>query len=178
MAAESTYIKTSTMGTLVITDGGAVSLTLLYDRGDVSVGALQHKLNEHVKIERRGKFVSNAYGARIYPAFNFSCYVGNVVGSSGVAPGTPIEMLTALGAYSGNTNVAGVGRPTTVNLRITFSGTAFGDTANETLTANNVFCSLQFAEAMDGNTLTITGEVLTSVVCVNSSNTVTFSQIA
>jgi hypothetical protein len=177
MAAESSYVKTNTMGTLVISDGGAVTLTMLYDRGDVSVGPIQHKLNEHVKIERRGKFVSNAYGARIYPSFSFSCYVGNIVGSSGVAPGTPTEMLTALGAYAANTNVAGTGRPTTVNLTLTMEGTNFGDTADETLRGNNVFCSIQFAEAVDGNTLTITGEVLTSVVATNSANVVTFSQI-
>lgn len=177
MAAESGYMKTSTMGTVVVDNGAGVSLTFLYDRGDVSVGPLSHRLNEHKIIQRRGKPVSNAYGDATFPNFNFSCFVGNIIGSTGVAPGTPAEMFTALGAYSGNGSVAGTGRPTTVNITLTMSGVPFGDAANETLKGTNVFVTMQFAESMDGNTLSLTGTVITSVTAVNGSNTVVFQHI-
>ena len=102
MAAESSYVKTNTMGTLTILDGGAVTLALLYDRGDVQIGTLKARLNAVKAIERRGKWVSDAYAERVYPAFSFSCYVGNIVGGTAIAPGTPAEMLTGLGAYAAN----------------------------------------------------------------------------
>lgn len=180
MAAESSYIKTATMGTLRIADGTGtpVTLDMAYDKGDLSISGLAPKLNEHVKIERRGRFVSNAYGARVYPQVSFSCFVGNLAGSSTSAPGTPLEILTALGCYNANISVAGTGRPVTVSLRLTIEGTNFGDAADETVTLNNVFCTMAFNEAMDGHTLAITGECLGSVVIVNSVNSVTLSQIA
>lgn len=178
MAAESSYIKNNTMGLVRLgSASNAVTLDLAYDKGDVTISNLGPKLNEHVKIERRGKFVSNAFGARVYPQVSLSMFVGNLAGSSATAPGTPLEMLTALGAYSANVSAAGTGRPVTVNVRLTIEGTNFGDTADETVTLNNVYCTMAFNEAVDGYTLAITGEVLGSVVIVNSANTVTIDQI-
>ena len=181
MAAESSYVKTNTMGTLTILDGGAVTLALLYDRGDVQIGTLKARLNAVKAIERRGKWVSDAYAERVYPAFSFSCYVGNIVGGTAIAPGTPAEMLTGLGAYAANTNVQGIGanRPWAVNARLAWTGASFGDSANETCTVNNLAdIAMSFAEAADGNVLSITGSIRTSVVVVNGTNTVTFQQIA
>jgi hypothetical protein len=181
MAAESGYMKTATMGTLRISDGGAVFLDLLYDRGDLAIGTLKSRLNVVKALERRGKWVSDAYGERVYPAISFSCFMGNIVGSSGIAPGTPTEMLTALGAYVGNTNVQGTGanRPLAANLRLTMAGVPFGEPFSETMTANNVGdISMDFAESMDGNTLSFTGLVRTNVTVVNAANTVIFQQIA
>lgn len=180
MAAESSYIKTNTMGSIVLSDatGTPVTLALAYDKGDLSISGLGPKLNEHVKIERRGRFVSNAHGARVYPQVSLSLFVGNQVGSSDTAPGTPLEFLTALGAYDANVSVAGTGRPVTVTITLTIEGTNFGDTADETIVLSNVYCTMAWNEAVEGNTLAITGEVLGSVVFDNATNTVTLAEIS
>lgn len=179
MAAESAFIKLSTSGAIQLRDGTGtpVTLTLSYDKGDGSLGPLADKLNESVKIERRGRFVSHGYGARIYPQVSFSAWCGNLVGSSASAPGTPTEFAAKLGAYSANTGTLGAGRPYTIDIRWTVEGTDPGDTADETITAEDVRCQITWNEAMDGNSIAISGEVLGNVVVVNSSNTVTFAQI-
>lgn len=180
MAAPSAVVKTAVLGSLTIADGTGtpVTLSVPYTRGDLTIGPLGPKLNELVKIEARGKFLTAAYGARVYPAMSFSAWCPNVVGSSTSAPGTLAEFLAALGAYSANVSTLGTGRPVAVKLTFTIEGTNLGDSADETIVANDVYCTINFAEAMDGNTLSIAGEVLGTVVVTNSTGTITYSQIS
>jgi hypothetical protein len=182
MAAESAYVKTNIMGVIQLRDGTGtpVTLNMSYDKGDLSCGPLADKLNEEVAIERRGKFVSLAHAARIYPDLSFTAFVGNIVGSSTSAPGTPTEFLTKLGAYSANVSTLGSGTamPYTVDVRLTIEGTNFGDTADETFTAEDVRCRISFSESADGYSISVTGKVYGSVIAVNSANTVTFAQIS
>jgi hypothetical protein len=107
-------------------------------------------------------------------------FVGNIVGSSTSAPGTPTEFLTKLGAYSANVSTLGSGTamPYTVDVRLTIEGTNFGDTADETFTAEDVRCRISFSESADGYSISVTGKVYGSVIAVNSANTVTFAQIS
>ena len=181
MAAESSYIKTNISGTIVLSDGTGtpVTLTLAYDRGDLAISPLQEKLNELVKIERRGKFVSHAYGARVYPTVSFSVYSGNVVGGTTTAPGTPTEFVTFTGSYAANLGTLGTGRPKTVDMVITIEGTNFGDADDEVITLNDVYITGAWSEAADGNTISFTGEVLGAIGLDNGTNSaVSLAQIS
>jgi hypothetical protein len=182
MAAPSTQVKTNTYGTLTLRDGTGtpVTLALTYDKGDISISNMAAELNEMVPIERRGKLIAIAHGGRMYPEFSFTAFLGNIVGSDAVAPGTLIEFMGRKGAYSGNVSTLGSGtvRPYTVDLIWDIEGTNFGDTADERIVAEDCRCVWSVTEAQDGNTVSISGTVYGNVVSTNNTNTVTLSQIA
>lgn len=178
MAAPSSYIKTAALGSLTLSDGTGTPVTLVvpYTRGDLTIGPLPPKLNELVKIEARGDFISAAYGARVYPQIAFSAWLPNVVGSDTTAPGTLAEFAAGLGAYAANISALGSGHPMAVNVTWTVEGSNFGDSADETVVCNKVFLVVNIAEGMEGNTISVTGEVLGTVVVTNSTGTITYQQ--
>lgn len=180
MAAESSFIKSNVQGVLTLSDGTGtpVTLALAYDLGDVEIGPLQEELNEAVKIERRGKFVGLQRGKRVYPTIKFSAWCGNVVGGSSSAPGTPTEFATKKGAYAANISTLGANRKYTCKIALAIEGTNFGDAADETVTCNDVVCSITWKEGSEGNMISIEGEILGTIVSVNSTNTVTYAQVS
>lgn len=179
MAAESTFVKNNVLGTVVLKDGTGtpVTLTMTLDRGDIKVTRLSQKLNELVKIVRRGRRASFAHGERIFPALTFSGFIGNLVGSSSSAPGTPYEFVTNKGAYSANISTLGANRLYTVNVEITYEGTNYGDSADEKLTLNDCYFFQDFTEDMGGNYWSFSADVLGTVIHTNSTNTVTMQEI-
>lgn len=180
MAAESAFIKTNVQGTLTLRDGTGtpVTLAMSYDMGDVEIGPLMEELNEVVKIERRGKFVTLQRGKRVYPTIKFSAWCGNLVGGSTSAPGTPTEFATKKGAYSANVSTLGANRKYTIDIALAIEGTNFGDAADETITCEDVVCSITWKEGPEGNTISIDGEILGSIISTNSTNTVTYAQVS
>lgn len=180
MAAESSFMKSDIHGALSFLDGTGtpVTLALAYDQGNLECGPLADFLNELVKFTRRGKKVSFAHGERFFPTIKFSCLLGNVVGSSAVAPGTPTEFATAKGAYSANLSTLGTGRPITVGVKLTIEGTNFGDAQDEIFQANDCRLKMNFSEGSDGDKVSFEGEVLGTVVVTNGANIVTYNQIA
>lgn len=178
MAAASAYVKTNVMGTLTLIDGAGTSLTVPYEKGDLSVDGLAQSLNELVKHEARGNFISASYGNRRYPSMSFSAFATNLVGGTSSAPGTVYEFVTRSGAYAALVPTLGAGHPMTVDVRLTIEGSNFGDSADETITLHDVHVTASFQEATDGNSLSFSGEVLGEVVHVNNTNTVTIDEIA
>ena len=180
MAAESTFLKNNVLGSMQLIDGtgSPVTLSLLYDRGNIKCTNWSQTLNELVKMVRRGRFVSAAHGERMFPVLSFSCFTGNLVGSSGTAPGTPWEFLTKKGAYSANISTLGANRLYCVDVKLTIEGTNYGDTADETVTFEDCYVTSEFAENVAGNELSFTAEVLGNIVHVNNTNTQTYAQIA
>jgi hypothetical protein len=180
MAVPSTYVKNNTMGRVTLLDGTGtpITLDLSYERGDLSIDGLRARLNEVVKMTARGRLVSVAYGERMFPTLSFTAWLPNVVGATAVAPGAMAEFMTGLGAYAGNVSTLGVNRPYTGDLRWTIEGTVFSDSADEQVTAEDVMFSFGLTEAQEGNTLSISGEILGRVVVVNGSNTVIYQQIS
>jgi hypothetical protein len=102
VATPSTFIKSSIAGSIILTDANGVSLTVPFDKGDVAIGPLLQHLNEPVKIEARGHFLTLTRGNRVYPTFNFSCFVGNLIGATAVAPGAVLEFITGTGVQCAN----------------------------------------------------------------------------
>ena len=182
MAAESTYIKNSIQGTVTLYDGSGVpnSLALAYDDGNVKITNLGQVLNELVKVRRRGKRVSEAWGEKLDPVVTLSVLCGNVIGGSAVKPGTPWEFLTFKNAYSGNVstsaNAAGV-RPKTVALELKIRGTDVGDASDEVIRLNDLYVMGEFSEGMQGNRLSFSAEVLGTVQHTVGGITTTYSGI-
>lgn len=180
MAAESTFWKTNLQGTIELRDGTGtpVTLTIGTDRGDLKITGLGAKLNAPQVMTRRGRFGSLNRGERVFPQVTFSCFMGNAVGSTTSAPGTPSEFLSKLGAYAANVSTLGANREYTVDIRLTIEGTNFGDSSDETITCEDCVATVEIAEGIDGNVLTISAQCLGSVVFVNGTNTVTMAQAA
>lgn len=177
MGAESGYIRNNTMGELRVSNSdGSVALTLLYDRGDVAITPLRSRLNARQRVSRRGKHVSSAYGARIYPQITWSGYVSELVGDSDTKPGSVLEFLTLLGAYDDVTPVNGTGRPASVNLRLLIKGSEYG-LVDTTVTLTNIEVDAEFREAEDGNTLSFTADILGTIVMTNGTQSITFNEI-
>lgn len=180
MAAPSGQPKNFNKGVMRLSDGTGtpVTLTVPLEQGNYKIGPLKRKLNEAVKYETRGVFRGLGYGKRIYPSLTFSALLGNLIGSSASAPGSLLEMLVGLGAYSANVSTLGANRDMTLDVRLTVEGTDWGDTADETIDAEDCLCTAEFQEGEEGNMLSVTCEVLGSIIITNSTNTVTLSQAA
>jgi len=163
--AVSGFVKTSTSGSITLSDGTAtpVTLTLAFDRGDLSISGLKEVLNEDVVIERRGRFVNVAHGNRIYPTFTFSCWVSQF-NDSGTAPGNILTWIqrTTGSAYAANVSTFGSGSsiPFACDVQYDLEGTDFGDSADHQIILND--CQLQIdslVEAAEGMSLSVSGVV-------------------
>jgi len=179
MAAESAYIKTNIHGSIVLADGTGtpVTLALAYDAGDFSIDGLGEYLNEIVFLQRRGKRLSVAVGERKVPTASLTLNVGNLIGGSNAAPGTPLEFMTKKNAYSANTSTWKTGSaPYTFKVTFTIEGTNFGDSADETVVLNDCHFTGGFAEATDGNKLSATLQVFGTIVITNSTGTATYNE--
>lgn len=165
--AISQYVRTNVSGEITLTDGAATQLTLAFDRGDLSISGLKEVLNENVRIQRRGKFVNTAHGARIFPTVSFSSWV-SAFQDSGMAPG---DLITWIQRASGSayaslesTYGSASGLPFAFDVTYTLEGTDFGDSADSTFTLHDCEVdSFDFAEAAEGLSitvnLTVTGEI-------------------
>lgn len=181
MAAESANLKNNVLNALTLLDGTGtpVTLALAYDGGDFNAADLDQFLNECMHIETRGKTKRLVWGKRKPPQLTFSTYVGNMVGSTAVAPGTPQEFLFGKGAYSANVSTHGTGThtPMTVDIRLSKEGTNVGDGADETVTFEDCKAIGAFAESEDGDKITWSVICYGTVVQVHGTNTVNLTQI-
>jgi hypothetical protein len=179
-AAESTQIKNNVGNTVTLNDatGTPVTLVLAYDDGDLTGDGISQVLNEYKKITRRGKFVCVVNAERVFPKISFSTWVGNMVGSSSSAPGTPLEFATGKGAYSANVSTLGTGRRMAVDVKYTCEGTNFGDASDETYTWEDVILTGKWAEGYEGQKIEWSGECHGPLIFANSTNTVTIAQAA
>lgn len=179
MADPSTYVRGFTSGSMVVKDGTGtpVSHTVTLDWGNTVIGPLADKLNVVKPVERRGNIVTLLHGERFYPTITFSAWYSSV-DEDGTAPGSLLEMLTKTGSYAANISTMGTGRPYTVDIVLSLEGTDFGDGADETVTLNDVYCTVNnLSETAEGNQIAITGTIYGSIVIVKATGTTTFAEV-
>jgi hypothetical protein len=125
--------------------GANVDLVVPYDMGDVNATDLAKVLNQVVVSERRGQWVSDSHGARVYPKISLSAmFMGYL--------DTIQEFLFQQGTYSTNVSVQGAGRPYAIDFILAIEGTAGGDAGDwETTFANCPMMPASFSEAGDGD---------------------------
>lgn len=152
------FVKNSCNGVITLRGrtgvGANWDLELPYDLGDVSVSDVSKVLNEIIPMQRRGKHVSDAYGARIYPKIGFTSYF-----MGGVAVDVLQDFLFRQGTYSTLVGVNGSGRPFSIDIGIRIEGTNGGDSVDwESWFADCPVMPKSFAEAMDGTKWTLAFE--------------------
>ena len=161
--AVTTLVRNNTMGELTLRDGTPlpVSLLLAFEKGDTTLSGLLSggKLNEPLKVTRRGKLLSTMRGDRVYPTGSFSSWLTEI----GDAAGTLVDFLMKRGLYATNIGTRGAGELYTLDLQIRFKALQFG-AKDETLLLEDVLFSGDIAEAFEGNTFALSYEVLGRVV--------------
>ncbi len=144
------FVKNSVNGYIILRArdgaGANVDLTVPYDLGDVAVSNLAETLNQVVTFQRRGKWVSDGHGERIFPGISFTSY------HMGYQDQVQ-EFLFRQGAtYGSLVSVQGAGRPWAIDFILGIEGTAGGDADDwETTFANCPVLPASFNEAMDGD---------------------------
>lgn len=178
MAAVSTQPKNFQSGVGRLSDGTGTPVTLVVSmgKGDLQWGEIGQYLNEDVFATVRTVFLGLMNGEPRMPEVSGSFFCSNVVGSTNSAPGSFVEFATGKGAYSANVSTLGASRNMTIDYRQTIEGTAWGDTADETIDFEDCRVTFSFAEAKDGNTVSWKATVCGNVIVTNNTNVVTFSQ--
>lgn len=164
--AESTVVKTSRDGSIVFKDGTGTPLdyTLTFDTGDFAISGMNAvndeagKYYNHVKVHSRGELVSRRKTDRTYPAVSGSMYMRSFHHASEERFN---DFIQGLGAYAARVSTTGANADVfCCDIIFTVEGTNHGDSADETVTLNDVIITgWDFAEAMEGNTFTFNGEV-------------------
>jgi len=157
-----TFVKTNIHGTISLADGtGApVTMTLAYDQGDFTVGPLKAVLNETVKIERRGRFMSAAPGARIFPSGSFSAMVHQFTDATA---DVLTDFLLQQGKYSANVSTLGATHPVyTVDLTFLIEGSDFGGT-DSTVTFTDCDVTIDSLAEGEPDAFSISFEVLGAI---------------
>lgn len=161
------FVRNATVGRLTVIDGSAspVSLVAAYDLGDLSITGLRGGgvggLNDVVKFQRRGRHLSTAPGERQYPQASFTAFLTEL--ENATAPGTLLDFLAKRRGYSGNTSTQGVGRPYSVHLKWEVLAATYG-ASDETVLVEHCLPLFDLSEAMDGNKLSVSVEVLGRVL--------------
>jgi len=158
MALDS-FVKTNLHGTISLADGTGtpLTMTLTFDRGDFSVGPLKDVLNETVKFDRRGKFLSAAPGARIYPSGSFSAYVHQFTDATADVLS---DFLLRNGKYAAAVSTLGTSHPVyAVDITMTLEGTDFGG-VDSTFTLHDCVVVLDTFSEGEPDTFAISFEVL------------------
>lgn len=139
--ALSTFVKHFEDLTLAIADGTAttpLSATANLDNGDLSLSGLTPDLREVVAYERKGSLQTLRLGKRVYPTGTFTCQFAEFSESS---VGTVLDMIfgTAATPFAARVSTLGANAQVTAfDLTLTVEGTDYGDSADSTLTLNDV----------------------------------------
>ena len=154
--AISQHIKNARQGSLTATDGSAVVFTLSMTEGNFSLSGLMEgpssKPTEVEAIQDRGVHHDLVYTNQVYPSGSFSGFWTDL--RDGIEK-TPMDLVTALGAFASSNSTLGTGKPWTVDLEWTVNGTSLGDGANHTLTLGDCRLTFDGTEGMPANQFTI-----------------------
>lgn len=152
--AESTQPKNFTNGTLTITAGSLAAYTVAVEQGNLSISGLVAAQKEAILVEDRGVFSTLIPGKQVYPQITFTAYLRDLTDATDI---TLVGICLRLGAHVAATSTLGANRPYTTDFLWTMDGTSFGDSANHTVTLEDVrWSDVSFAEG-DINTVTMTG---------------------
>lgn len=161
--AASTVIKHLYDGEIAVEDGTtptAVSLTVPFTVGDLSLSGLAQTQNEVVAYETRGTLHTVRHSSRTYPSGSFSAQLADY--SDGTDQ-TLLDFLLGQASYSANVSTLGANAEVYgVKLTLTVEGTDHGDSADHTIVLDDCVCTLDVAEG-EPNTVSVSFTVYGSV---------------
>jgi len=135
-------------GTLVLSDGAALSLTLLYEEGDLDVQGFEKGSFDFQSFWSRGQWFAGRETQTHEMEIAFSCYAVGLIGDGSTA--LIGDVINRLGVWASATSTlpTSTGGAYTVKLAWTGDRTSYGGSANSTLTMKYVRLSAGFSEGV------------------------------
>jgi len=156
MALSSVVKIASDAGAYTLYDGTGTPLshTEAFDQADLTIGGITQKLRETVALQVRGKFKSLRKGKRAPVEFSFSAMQTDL---SEAGSGTTLDFIFGKGAYSARVTTGRIGGDVvTLDFKVTFEGTAYGDGADQTIELQDCEISAEVTEG-EPNTIKFNG---------------------
>lgn len=165
--ALSTVVKNFRDGSLVIKDATAVTpldVTVTYENGDFSLQGLSEGQKEVTAYQSRGALSSLRYTNQTFPTLSFTAQMTEF---SDATNENMLDMVLKQNAFSAavSTYSTATDAVFTLNLAFTVEGSDHGDSADHSVTLDDVRCTIDFAEG-DPNTFTINGTVYGTITWV------------
>jgi hypothetical protein len=160
--AASTVIKHLYDGSITVEDGTtptAVSLAIPFTVGDLSLDTLQESGRGVQAYQTRGSLHSVRLAAKEFPTVTFSAQLADL---SDATDGTLVDFVLKQASYSANVSTLTGSDVYAVKITLTVEGTDLGDTADHTITLDDVHCTMAIAEG-EPDTVTISGTVYGAV---------------
>ena len=165
--AASTVIKTARDGVIKISDNTsptALTHTVVYEDGEFS---FSDDKTERIVMRDRGTIVGLRKGDDSVPSFSFSVYMRDFRDDSDTTICDVIENTNGASAW---VSTGGTGfEQYLLDLEIRVEGTDHGDGNDDVLTLTKCFLNWDFAEAKEGNKITVTGECYGTVTRTQTS---------
>jgi hypothetical protein len=168
MALSNVVKIASDAGTYVLADGTGTPLThtVKFDSADLTISGIQQALKETKAYQSRGKFVSLRKGQRAPVQFSFSYMQSDLSESSS---GTTLDFIFGKGAHSARVTTGRIGGDVvTLDFTVTFEGTSYGDSADQTIKMQDCEFSVTVTEG-DPNSIKLDA-VCYGDVYINGSN--------
>jgi hypothetical protein len=162
MAVESTVVKTSRDGVLVL-KYGSDTYTIAYEDGDLQVTPPRYAT---VVVRDRGDIAGERKGQQEPGSVSFSAYMREFTDAqtTGGNAMTLIDFIEKTANAAAFTSTGGTGYEETMcDMTYTVEGTNFTDDADHALTCTKVKLVWDFAEAIEGSKFSVSGEILGAV---------------
>lgn len=155
----SSVIKNFRDGSLTFSDATTptpLSLTVAYEAGDFSIDNLNEGLVDTTAYLDRGEFQTLRKTNRVFPSISFTAHFTDLSDASNA---TLYDLARKSGYFASAVSTLGANADAmTYKLVFTVEGTNFGDSADHTLTLNDVRVTVSVAEG-DPDTYSISGTV-------------------
>jgi hypothetical protein len=139
-------------GSIVITDatGTPLSLTILYEDGDLQVQGLMSDQMRKEEFKTRGIPYAVREVERMSIPFTFTCHATGIIGDGSTA--LPGDALLKLGAWASATSKASAAQGGAYLLQLAWTGerSNFGATADSSITLKYCSFEVDFAEGIPG----------------------------
>lgn len=155
----SSVIKNFRDGSLTFSDATTptpLSLTVAFEAGDFSIDNLNEGLVDTTAYLDRGEFQTLRKTNRVFPSVSFTAHFTDLSDASNA---TLYDLARKSGYFASAVSTLGANADAmTYKLVFTVEGTNFGDSADHTLTLNDVRVTVSVAEG-DPDTYSISGTV-------------------
>ena len=154
----STVTKNFTDGSIALKDGtgSPIMVTGRFTTGDLNLSGLKAKMRETTGYETRGVLNSVRHTVRKFATISFTAHMSEFTSASA---NSLVDACLKNGAFAAAVSTLGANAEVyTLDVVITEEGTNFGDSADHTVTLEDVEFEVAFAEG-DPNTFSFSGTV-------------------
>ena len=158
MAASSVIKNQFGAGSITIKDGTGSPLTVAadFDQGDFSVSGLMANLKESAVYQTRGVVRSVRHTERSFPSISFTALMSEFSDASG---GTMLNMIAGTAPFAARVSTLGASADViTFDVVIVIEGTDLGDSADATLTFEDVALAVDYTGG-DPSQFSVSGTV-------------------